>query len=277
VPIFRLCGSRVLFSSVVWRDNTGRRQGLADGRDNRHAGAIPMATCYFVSDLHLFANRSKADRYLDDLLQAASQADYFVLGGDIFDFCWARTHSHSHTVEKAIAWLETLIARSPRCEFHFVLGNHDYHQQFIAELAELDLARPNFFWHRFYVRLGSNLFMHGDVADREDHNAKTLAAARAEWLDAPRRGPFLSRLYDVVVLTRLHKPLPHLVYSKRAIARRILKYLNEIGQGPTSGVKDVYFGHTHKHISNYRYGGISLHNGGVAIKGMKFRILEAVV
>ena len=119
--------------------------------------------------------------------------------------------------------------------------------------------------------------MHGDVADRENHDAKSLAAARDEWLDAPRRGPFMSRLYDVVVLARLHKPLPHLVYSKRTVARRILRYLEEIGQGPTAGVRDVYFGHTHKHMKNYHHGGIVFHNGGVAIKGMKFRILEAKV
>ncbi len=136
-----------------------------------------MAKCYFVSDLHLFANRSKADKYLDAMLYAASAADYFVLGGDIFDFCWARTRSHSHTVAKAVAWVRALLESSPGCEFHYVLGNHDYHHQFVAELMELDRTLPNFHVHRYYVRLGSNLFMHGDVADREDHNAQTLAAA----------------------------------------------------------------------------------------------------
>jgi UDP-2,3-diacylglucosamine hydrolase len=211
------------------------------------------------------------------MLRAAAKADYFVLGGDIFDFCWARTRSHSHTVEKAVAWLRSLIEPRPHCEFHYVLGNHDYHQQFIAQLAELNSALPNFFWHRFYVRLGSNLFLHGDVTDHGNHNAQSLANARAEWLDAPRRGPFMSRLYDVVVLTRLHKPVTHLVFSKRIVTRRILKYLEAIGQGPAAGVKDVYFGHTHKHLVNYYQGGVYFHNGGVAIKGMKFHILEAHV
>jgi UDP-2,3-diacylglucosamine hydrolase len=236
-----------------------------------------MAKCYFVSDLHLFANRSKADKYLGEMLAAASRAEYFVLGGDIFDFCWATTRSHSHTVEKAVAWLRALVEPSRGCQFHYVMGNHDYHRQFVAELAELDAALPNFFWHRYYVRLGDNLFLHGDVADRKIRNARKLAAAREEWLNAPRRGPLMSRLYDVVVMTRLHKPVPHLVYSKRAVARRILKYLDEIGQGPAAGVTDVYFGHTHKHLKNYEFGGLTFHNGGVAIKGMKFRILEAQV
>jgi UDP-2,3-diacylglucosamine hydrolase len=227
--------------------------------------------------LHLFANRSKADKYLEAMRSAAAEAAYFVLGGDIFDFCWARTRSHSHTVEKAVEWLRTLVEPCATCEFHYVLGNHDYHHRFVAELEELDRSLENFHGHRFYVRLGSNLFLHGDVADRENHDAVTLAAARDAWLDAPRRGPFLSRLYDVAVLARLHKPVPHLVFSKRTVTRRILKYLEQIGQGPATGVTDVYFGHTHKPITNYQYGGLTFHNGGVAIKGMKFRILEAEV
>ena len=49
-----------------------------------------MTKCYFVSDLHLFANRSNAHRYLEEIALAASQAEVFVLGGDIFDFRWSR-------------------------------------------------------------------------------------------------------------------------------------------------------------------------------------------
>ncbi|HEY4759729.1 MAG TPA: metallophosphoesterase [Thermoguttaceae bacterium] len=231
--------------------------------------------CYFVSDLHLFANRSKAWKYLDDLARAARKAEHFVLGGDIFDFSWARTKNHKHTVDRAIAWLRDLACSNPRCIFHFVLGNHDSHHEFIDRLADLARELPNFYWHRYYVRLGNSIFLHGDVADRDDHNAESLAAARQEWLYARRRGPFLSRLYDVAVMTRLHKPLPHLVYTKRVVARRILSYLQQIGLGPTAGISNVYYGHTHKPIRNYAYGGLIFHSGGASIKGMKFRILEA--
>jgi UDP-2,3-diacylglucosamine hydrolase len=79
----------------------------------------------------------------------------------------------------------------------------------------------------------------------------------------------------VVVLTRLHKPVPHLVYAKRIVVRRILKYLESIEQGPHNGVCNVYFGHTHRRLSNYYYRGLRFHNGGAPIKGVKFRILEA--
>ncbi len=76
-------------------------------------------------------------------------------------------------------------------------------------------------------------------------------------------------------MTRLHRSVPHLVYAKRIVVRRILKYLESVGQGPGNGVRNVYFGHTHRRMSNYRYRGLAFHNGGAPIKGMKFRIIEA--
>ncbi len=232
-----------------------------------------MKKCFFVSDLHLFANRSNAHRHLEEIALAASRAETFVLGGDIFDFRWSRIPLR-RAVDRAIEWLRELAASSPECHFHLVLGNHDYHRAFIDRLDELDRQVANLSWHRYYLRLGSSVFLHGDVADKT-MNARMLAEARDRWLDDRRRGPFLSRLYDVVVLTRLHRPVPQLVYAKRIVVRRILKYLESIGQGPQNGVRNVYFGHTHRRLSNYRYRGLTFHNGGAPIKGLKFRILEA--
>jgi UDP-2,3-diacylglucosamine pyrophosphatase LpxH len=232
-----------------------------------------MTKCYFVSDLHLFANRSNAHRYLEEIARAASHAEVFVLGGDIFDFRWARI-SILRAVQMAARWLRELAAACPQCHFHLVLGNHDYHQAFIDQLEELEKEVANLSWHRYYVRLGSSVFLHGDVADKT-MNAQRLAEAREEWLDGRRRGPFMSALYDVVVATRLHKPVPRLVFAKRIVVRRILKYLESIGQGPRDGVRDVYFGHTHRKLSNYHYRGLAFHNGGAPIKGVKFRIIEA--
>lgn len=232
-----------------------------------------MKKCYFVSDLHLFANRSNAHRYLEEIALKASRAETFVLGGDIFDFRWSRIPLR-RAVDRAVEWLRELAAASPECHFHLILGNHDYHRAFIDRLDELDRQVANLSWHRYYLRLGGSVFLHGDVADKT-MNARLLAEARDQWLDDRRRGPFMSRLYDVVVLTRLHRPVPQLVYTKRIVVRRILKYLESIGQGPRDGVRNVYFGHTHRRMSNYRYRGLTFHNGGAPIKGVKFRILEA--
>ncbi len=232
-----------------------------------------MTRCYFVSDLHLFANRSNAHRYLEEIAQAASHAGVFVLGGDIFDFRWSLLPLQ-RAVQRATDWLEELAQSCPKCHFHLVLGNHDYHQGLIDRLIKMESQVHNLAWHRYYIRLGSSVFLHGDVADKE-MDAQMLAEARDEWLDSRRRGPFLSALYDVVVLTRLHKPMPHLIFSKRIVVRRILKYLESIDQGPRNGVRDVYFGHTHRKLSNYHYRGLTFHNCGAPIKGVKFRILEA--
>jgi UDP-2,3-diacylglucosamine pyrophosphatase LpxH len=234
-----------------------------------------VSKCCFVSDLHLFANRSDAHRYLNAIVKAASHADVFVLGGDIFDFRWSRIPT-LEAVERATRWLMELTAACPQCHFHMVLGNHDYHQAFIDRLVKLAPQVANLSWHRFYVRLGDSVFLHGDVADKE-MDARSLAEARAEWLDERRRGPFLSKLYDVVVLTRLHKPVPYLVYSRRIVGRPIFRYLHNIGEGPAEGVRNVYFGHTHAKMSNYQYRGLRFHNGGAPIKGVKYRILNAVI
>ena len=232
-----------------------------------------MGKCFFVSDLHLFANRSNGHRYLDRITQAASRAEVFVLGGDIFDFRWAGIPTR-RAVDRAVHWLAELTRACPQCHFHLVLGNHDYHQTMIDRLADVEKRIANLSWHRYYVRLGNSVFLHGDVADKE-MDARLLAEAREEWLYARRRGPFLSMLYDVVVLTRLHKPFPRLVYAKRIVVRRIFNYLESIGEGPGNGVRNVYFGHTHRRLSGYRYRGLTFHNGGAPIKGVKFRILEA--
>lgn len=234
-----------------------------------------MTKCFFVSDLHLLANRSNAHGYLEEMVRAAMRAEVFVLGGDTFDFRWSRM-SILKAVDRASTWLEQLTAFCPACQFHLVLGNHDYHQAFIDRLVDLERRIANLHWHRYYVRLGNSVFLHGDVADRE-MDARSLAESRDKWLDEEQRGSFANMLYDAVVLTRLHKPMPHLIFSKRLVVRRILGYLESVGQGPGNGVRDVYFGHTHKKLAAYRYHGLTFHNGGAPIKGIKFRIIEAKI
>ena len=234
-----------------------------------------MQKIFFTSDLHLFARRSDAQRYLHAISSLASTAKTFVLGGDIFDFRWAVMATTEEAVDEAIRWLGELAAECPGCHFHFLLGNHDGHQMFIDRLAELERATGNMSWHRFYFRIGSSVFLHGDVADRK-MNAEELAKARLKWTDHKQRGQLLHHLYDLVVRANIHKPIPYLIYPKRLVARRILAYLEAVGHGSAEGVRNVYFGHTHRELSEYRYGGLTFHNGGAPMKGVRFRILEAV-
>ncbi|NLE39457.1 MAG: hypothetical protein GX621_15655, partial [Pirellulaceae bacterium] len=71
------------------------------------------------------------------------------------------------------------------------------------------------------------------------------------------------------------KPLVEFARRKQTVARRILAYLDDIGEGPSTGVTNVYFGHTHLAISDFAYRGVLFHNGGAPINGLRFRVLEA--
>jgi UDP-2,3-diacylglucosamine hydrolase len=232
-----------------------------------------MEKGYFASDLHLLANRSTGQRAWTEIRRRAVGAKMFVLGGDIFDFRWATTPTLELAVERAANCLRRLISECPNCHFHYLLGNHDYHRKFIERLDPLAAEAANLSWHRFHLRLGSSAFLHGDVADRR-MNVDQFAARRSRWLEKRKRGPFSSGLYDLVVAAGFHKPIPHLSHRKRTMARRILAYLHQVGHGPDQGVRNVYFGHTHRVLPTFAHGGLTFHNGGAAIKGVKHRILE---
>jgi UDP-2,3-diacylglucosamine hydrolase len=231
-----------------------------------------MPHACFVSDLHLFANRSRGDRHLEAIREAAARVRHCILGGDIFDFKWSRLPSSGDSVTAALHWLHDLSVRVPDCQVHFLLGNHDYHPELIERLPGLAAEVRNFDWERFYLRQGDTLFLHGDVADRK-MTAARLEQRRLSFRHDPR-SVLHHRAYDFLVQTRVHDALPRAVYPKRVVARRILSYLRDIGHGPDNGVRHVYFGHTHRAVNGYEHAGIRFHNGGAPIGKSRFRILE---
>ena len=233
----------------------------------------------FVSDLHLLARRSEGPRYWEAICHAAERSTAFVLGGDIFDFRWSTHQTAADAVDAALAWLEDLAARYPHCHFYYLLGNHDYFAQFIERLRERcpeGVPLTNLSWHALYVRLGDSVFLHGDAAGRRT-TPEGLLRSRARWLDAKPPGRLHRRVYDLVVRSGLHRPIPYLVYPKRRVARRIRDYIAHHGEGSHSGVRNVYFGHIHRPVAGYRYRGLLFHSSGASIRGQELRIIEAVV
>ncbi len=229
---------------------------------------------YFVSDLHMYTSRSQEQRYLGEIERKAARADNFVLGGDIFDFRWSTMDTHEETVVRATDWLRKLAVNCPNCQFYYVLGNHDYNRDLMDSCDYLASKYENFSWQPFYLRLGSSVFLHGDAADRIA-TGEELAEARMRWLRKAKRGQMASRLYDLAVANRLHMPLVRLARTKKTTARRILSYLRSIGEDPSTGVKNVYFGHTHFAFTNFRFGGVTFHNGGAPMEGLHFEIIRA--
>jgi UDP-2,3-diacylglucosamine pyrophosphatase LpxH len=228
----------------------------------------------FVSDLHLFARRSEAPRYAEAIRTAARRSAVLVLGGDIFDFSWSTLPSLSATVEAAFHWLQRLAADHPQCQIHYLLGNHDYCRPFLDYLEQHSGMIPNFAWHHFYLRLGANAFLHGDVVEKNTGTHERLLEYRSHWLHRPLAGKFSRGAYEVVHRAHLHRPLAYLLHRKRHVARRVLAYLENAGEGPETGLRHVYFGHIHRRMFNYRYRGVTFHNCGAPIKGLRFRILE---
>ena len=176
-----------------------------------------MSHTYFTSDLHLFSRRSHAVRHVPALHSAAARANIFVLGGDVFDFRWSTYHSAEDTTRHAIRWLDDLVASHPRCDFHFVQGNHDCNRRFVSALESYSATRPNLKLHPHYLRLGSNVFLHGDVADHPQMCPARLTRRRERWSRDETRSQVRHVLYDLAVSARLHRLAGKVAHPRRRV------------------------------------------------------------
>ncbi len=208
------------------------------------------------------------------IFRAAAEANHFVLNGDIFDFRWSRYVNVPETVRHAIEWVDKLVASNPACKFHYVLGNHDSVHEFIEALGQYSAERPNFAWHPYYVKLGSAVFLHGEVAHRR-MTAADLTRLRTRCLYDKRRGEVLNRVWDAAFGAGVHKAICHAVSPTRVVVERVHHYLDSVGEGHGSGTREVYFGHTHVPVRGYEHRGIRYHNGGAPMRGLQFDVLQA--
>lgn len=230
---------------------------------------------FFVSDLHLFTRRSRAADYEPALREAASRAEIFVLGGDIFDFGWTTLGSVEPTIAAAIRWIESLATDHPQCVFQYLVGNHDCNRDFLLRLDDLSRRLPNLSWHRYFLRSDENVFLHGDVVDKSNLDHTSLALRRFKHDHSKTKSRLAHSLYDLAIASRIHLA-GHLVNRNQRVTGRILRYLRGIGHGPETGVKHVYFGHTHRALDRLQMHGMTFHNGGAPFPGLRFRIVEIV-
>ena len=230
-----------------------------------------------VSDLHLFSRRSQADKHLSQIQEAASDADLFVFAGDTFDYKWAHTPTEEAFADHAEKWISELAEKVPECSFHYLLGNHDHHPALIDRLEILSERYPNLAWDPYFLRRPSTIFLHGDVAMGLP-TTEQLERFRKKWQKHKRKpGAIKNRIYDAIVAARLHSISAGIMFPPKVVARRITKYLEHIGHGAETGLQDVYFGHTHRALEGFEYGGLRFHNAGAPIKGHRFRILDAEI
>jgi len=232
---------------------------------------------HFISDLHLLANRSTGPMLQRAIDEAILQSHTFILGGDIFDFRWSSYRSHEQSIEQSIRYLKNLLAVNPECQFHYILGNHDALPGFTQRLEELAGSNPKLRWHPHFLRLGSSVFLHGDIIDSkipleaDFHELLDARRLRSEERALPH--PLQHSLYDAAVQTRIHRVVAHFANSNRKVMTQVADYLSWAKQDRAAGVEQVYFGHTHRPVDRLRYSGLEFHNPGAAIKGLPFRIL----
>lgn len=235
-----------------------------------------MADVFVVSDLHWFSRRSTAPQHMPAIVDAVRKADVFVLNGDIFDFRWTTLSCIEDTVDEALRWLKGLMSHNPRCRYHYVLGNHDGVRLFIDTLRGFARGKPNLDWHAWYLRLGDAAFLHGDVA-RRNMGMHALKKRRVRWLYDTKKGRMRNWLYDVAFASGVVNRVYRLAYPTETVVPRLVHYLEDVGEGPDAGTRSVYFGHTHVPVAGYEYRGVRFHNGGAAMPGTAFRILNTEV
>lgn len=224
------------------------------------------ATGYVLSDLHLFADRSSFDLYSEQIVEISHQADFIVLNGDIFDYRWSRFLTTAETTKAALNWLDQLTSRNAKCQIYYVMGNHDGLASF-AKALESGFKRENFHWSPTHFRIGTALFLHGDLplAGKNPFERPLIH-------DEPPRNERMNKLYTQAVRMKLHR-VADVVNHKRKSVKAIYKSLQLFPHKDSEGVKDIYFGHTHVSFEDCLYMGYVFHNTGGAIKGVRKKIL----
>ena len=224
---------------------------------------------HVVSDLHLFAHRSDGPKHLQMMSRLAQDADFLVLNGDIVDFKWTTLACSESTARVGVDWLASLVTAAPNCELFYVLGNHDRVAFFAKHLESLAAESPRFHWHPTHLRIGSCLFLHGDLMfDRTCPDPFGVAMRPTQRV----RGATMNLGYRALISTRAHR-MAHPFFHPRRCARRITRCLEQAHPDLADGLTDVYFGHTHRPFTDFRHGGLLFHNTGSSVRHLEGRLL----
>lgn len=226
----------------------------------------------FVSDLHLFCERSYGESLTNEIHHAAGSADVFVLGGDIFDFRWSSLGNVNTTIQAARSWIEKLVRSNPNCQFHYLLGNHDCAPEFVEQVHGIASSGARLEVHPWYLQIDDVLFLHGDVSGKLTTHDE-LQRARGEWELEEPRGKLANMAYNAAVAMRLHRAATRLAHPTHKVAQRLLYYMSDVGLD-SDAINRVYFGHTHLYVEEFQHSGIRFFNGGAPIRGLRFEILN---
>jgi UDP-2,3-diacylglucosamine pyrophosphatase LpxH len=231
----------------------------------------PQTNGYVVSDLHIFGCSSLYEHHLPSFYQAVSQHSTIVLNGDTFDYKRSKYQTASETTTHALRWLTELLERSPHATFHYVVGNHDCQIELLESISNLTHSRGTIHLHQSHVRLGSNLFLHGDVLDLASPN-QSITDLRQRY--STMEPSMLSKVFAQAVTYLRLNAIEYVRHSSQSLAQRILDYLQATYPDELQGVRAIYFGHTHVPVNGFKLDGIEFYNTGSLIRGLRWKPLE---
>jgi UDP-2,3-diacylglucosamine pyrophosphatase LpxH len=232
------------------------------------------ASGYVTSDLHIFGCASLWDRYSSDFHIAASKHPVVVLNGDTFDFKRSRFISSSVTAGHAITLLTEICTKHPTTNFYYLLGNHDNNSAFTEILQRVAPTHKNLALFTDTLRLGRCIFLHGDAIDLP-HEATDLYLVRKKYQHC--EPSFLSRVFaELVTRSRINK-IDYLKHTRKELAEKIFQYLEKTQPNILKDAKEIFFGHTHIPFSNFLHRGLSFHNTGSMIRGLKWNPMEFAI
>ncbi len=226
-----------------------------------------------VSDFHQGAPYAAGDDAWASLRSQLGGVDMCVLNGDLFENMIRWDDKPLDELAKtAVSRMKALMDEFPGCEFHFVIGNHEFYHEFIGAMKVLESQHPNrLHLHERYFRMGNALFVHG--------NQHIYPQAYKDPFERPmsdrQRNPLHQTLHVIgnVLVPRVARFIPR--FSLRPTAQKILHTLKEDERkGRTSPgekplvlkeIQHIFFGDTHVPATHVEIEGIHFHNTGAAI------------
>ncbi|SHL28891.1 UDP-2,3-diacylglucosamine hydrolase [Desulfatibacillum alkenivorans DSM 16219] len=222
-----------------------------------------------VSDLHMFAQRSKAHEMMSQIGDLIAKSDMLVLNGDTFDFRWTTLPSVDYTIKEAIDWIDGLSKSFPNCKIHVVCGNHDCRGEYLSALEDLIAKNASVSWYEHFMSMNNLLFLHGDCDTRHTKVDKFV-----HWSEPYETSKKVSRVlalaYDQANKSGLTAFAQKLASPPHKASKKVFSYMSEIAPDILEHAEHVYFGHSHVPFSNYEYNGLHFHNTGCAVSSMEF-------
>lgn len=230
---------------------------------------------FVVSDLHLFSCRSRGESELRHLRSKLTNTDLLVFNGDTFDLAWSNRPTLERVVADALKLIEELLVAFPHCHFYFLYGNHDCAPSLVVGLKSLRQHYSNLTTYDQYLRLGQNIFLHGDVCNYYMDGAG-LKALRARYAAVVPRSKLAKMIYQVIIYTGLNR-IAYLTHPRAEMIKRINYYLDTVCPEITGEVERIFFGHTHSPFNQRDTRGIEYINTGSAIRGLRANFTEFYV